>query len=89
MNAVQSLAELAAATIDHARTIDRTSRLVGQLQSALDNRVVLEQAKGMVAERLGIDCRAAFVEIRNRARREQRAIGDVASDIVGSRSNGD
>ncbi len=84
-NAVQSLSDVAAVTIEHARTIDQTSRLVGQLQTALDHRVVLEQAKGMLAERLGVDCHTAFREIRAVARREQKPITDIASAIVKGR----
>lgn len=87
-NAVQSLVDLAAATIEHLRTLEQTARLVGQLQTALDHRVVLEQAKGVLAERLGVDCHAAFREIRNTARREQKPITDVATSVIASRGNG-
>ena len=88
INAVQSLADVAAATIEHLRTLEQTSRLVGQLQTALENRVVVEQAKGVLAERLGVDCHAAFREIRSTARREQKPITEVASLVVASRNNG-
>lgn len=87
-NAVQSLADVAAATIEHLRTLEQTARLVSQLQTALDHRVVLEQAKGVLAERLGVDCHAAFREIRDTARREQKPITDVATNVVASRVNG-
>lgn len=88
VNAVQSLVDVAASTIEHCRTLEQTSRLVGQLQTALENRVVLEQAKGVLAERLDIDCHAAFHEIRNVARREQKQISEIASVIVAGRHNG-
>ncbi len=87
-NAVQSLVDVAAVTIEHLRTLEQTARLVGQLQTALENRVVLEQAKGVLAERLGVDCHVAFRELRNVARRDQRPISEVASSVVASRSNG-
>lgn len=87
-NAVQSLADVAAATIEHLRTLEQTARLVGQLQNALEHRVVVEQAKGVLAERLGVDCHAAFREIRNTARREQKPISEVATSVVASRRNG-
>ncbi|MEY2966928.1 MAG: hypothetical protein RLY50_978 [Actinomycetota bacterium] len=88
LNALQSVADVAAATIDHVRTIHDAARLLGQLQSALEHRVVIEQAKGVIAERLGIDCHSAFSQIRHTARREQRPISDVATDIVASRRRG-
>ena len=88
VNAVQSLVDVAAATIEHLRTLEQTARLVGQLQTALENRVVLEQAKGVLAERLGVDCHAAFREIRNAARREQKPISEVANSVIASRANG-
>jgi transcriptional regulator with GAF, ATPase, and Fis domain len=88
LSALQSVADVAAATIDHVRTIHDAARLLGQLQSALEHRVVIEQAKGVVAERLGVDCHSAFTQIRHTARQEQRPISDVATDIVASRGNG-
>lgn len=87
-NAVQSLVDVAAATIEHLRTLEQTARLVGQLQTALEHRVVLEQAKGVLAERLGVDCHAAFREIRSTARREQKPITEIANQVVATRTNG-
>ena len=83
---VQSLADIAAVAIDRVRVIEQTSRLVSQLQNALESRVVLEQAKGVLAERLGTDCPAAFREIRNTARREQKPIGEIAATILKGRT---
>ena len=60
----------------------QTRTLVSQLQGALDSRVVLEQAKGILAERLKVDFPTAFQELRNTARREQRPIHHVAAEIV-------
>lgn len=84
----QSLADIAAVAIDRIRVIEQTSRLVSQLQNALENRVVLEQAKGVLAERLGTDCPAAFREIRNTARREQKPISEIAATILKGRNGG-
>lgn len=83
---IQSLADIAAVAIDRVRVIEQTSRLVGQLQTALENRVLLEQAKGMLAERLGTDCPSAFREIRNTARREQKPITEIAATILKGRN---
>jgi hypothetical protein len=62
--------------------------LVAQLQRALDSRVVIEQAKGMVAEQLEVDVDKAFATIRNAARRSGRPLADVCSDVVGRALSG-
>lgn len=82
---VQGVADVAAAALEHARLIDAARSLAAQLQEALASRVVLEQAKGMLAERTGSDPDAAFRSLRDAARRERRAIAAVAADVVGRR----
>ena len=77
-----SLALTTGAMIHHSRANEHLTGLVGQLQSALDARVVIEQAKGILAERNGHDLDAAFASLRQRARDERRAIIDVAREIV-------
>jgi ANTAR domain len=53
-----------------------------QLQVALDSRVVLEQAKGIVAEREAVSLEEAFDRIRRQARRSRAKIAEVAATIV-------
>lgn len=79
---LQSIADIAATTIDQTHRIHQAHSLVSQLQGALDSRVIIEQAKGILAERNRIDFPSAFHEIRTIARREQRPIRTVAADIV-------
>jgi len=55
-----------------------------QLQTALDSRVVIEQAKGIVAERESIDPEAAFDRIRREARARRIKLHVLASGIVGT-----
>jgi hypothetical protein len=55
-----------------------------QLQSALDSRVVIEQAKGIVAERESVDPEAAFDRIRREARARRIKLHVLASGIVGT-----
>lgn len=83
---VQGVADVAAAALEHARLIDAARGLAAQLQEALASRVVLEQAKGMLAERTGSDPDAAFRSLRDAARRDRRAIAAVAADVVGRRT---
>ena len=54
-----------------------------QLQAALDSRVVIEQAKGILAERHGISLDEAFDRMRREARSRRIKLRDLASDIVG------
>lgn len=78
----QALADVATIGILQARAINDARTLAAQLQHALDSRVLVEQAKGMVAERGGFDVRAAFDELRRYARRNARPLRDVAADVV-------
>ncbi|MBA3748120.1 MAG: ANTAR domain-containing protein [Solirubrobacterales bacterium] len=52
--------------------------VVNQLQGALTSRVVIEQAKGVLAERINISVDSAFARLRAHARR----IGDVARELL-------
>lgn len=79
---LQNLADVAATVIDRTHCINQTRSLVGQLQTALDTRIVLEQAKGVLAERMKVDLPIAFQFLRNTARKEQLPIHKVASQIV-------
>ena len=79
---LQSIVDLAAFTIDQTNQILQSRTLVAQLQTALDSRVLLEQAKGILAERMHVDFPTAFQTIRVTARKEQRPIHDVAADII-------
>lgn len=56
-----------------------------QLQTALDTRLVIEQAKGILAERLGVDVELAFSLLREAARSNSAKIHALAADVVRSR----
>ena len=53
-----------------------------QLQTALESRIVIEQAKGVLAERLGIDVAESFLRMRTYARRHGLHLADVAYDVA-------
>jgi len=53
-----------------------------QLQAALDSRVVIEQAKGILAERHSIDPEAAFEQMRREARSRRMRLHTLAAGIV-------
>jgi hypothetical protein len=56
----------------------------GQLQTALDSRVSIEQAKGMLRERLGLPLDAAFELLRAAARSNRLKIHDISNQVVTS-----
>ena len=53
-----------------------------QLQTALNSRVNIEQAKGKLAERLGVDMDQAFTLLRDRARASNRRLSDLARAFI-------
>jgi AmiR/NasT family two-component response regulator len=53
-----------------------------QLQAALDSRVAIEQAKGLLAGRFDLDMAEAFELMRSFARRTNRRLGDVAREVA-------
>lgn len=53
-----------------------------QLQQALESRIVIEQAKGMLAERLGCDVSTAFEVLRHAARSSRRNIHELAAEVI-------
>jgi GAF domain-containing protein len=59
-----------------ARTVNE------QLNHALNNRVLIEQAKGMLAERAGTDVNQAFDQLRRHARSHNRRLAAVAQDFI-------
>lgn len=79
---VQALADIATIAILQERMITRAEALTEQLQSALNSRIVLEQAKGALSRTLGVSLDEAFVVMRKRARSSQRRLADVAAEVL-------
>jgi transcriptional regulator with GAF, ATPase, and Fis domain len=79
----QALADVATIGILQQRSIHRSSVLAEQLQRALNTRVVIEQAKGVVAERDGTSMVRAFDRLRAHARHHNLKLAEVAEGVVG------
>jgi transcriptional regulator with GAF, ATPase, and Fis domain len=78
----QALADVATIGLLHERSMRRSDTLNEQLQAALNSRVVIEQAKGKLAERLGIDMNQAFTLLRDQARNRNQRLSDLARAFV-------
>ena len=78
----QALADVATIGLLQERNVRRSEVLAEQLQAALNSRVVIEQAKGKLAERLGVDVNQAFTLLRDQARNRNQRLSDLARAFV-------
>src|SRR5258707_10044440 len=78
----QALADVATISLLHERSLRHSDILNEQLQNALDSRVVIEQAKGKLAERLGLDMEQAFALLRDYARNRNLRLADLAQAFI-------
>ncbi|MGF1645951.1 MAG: ANTAR domain-containing protein [Kineosporiaceae bacterium] len=78
----QALADVATIGLLHERNLREQTVLSEQLQGALQTRVLVEQAKGMVAARSGITVTEAFERLRRHARRNGITLTSVAARVV-------
>src|SRR5208337_2339065 len=81
----RAFADLAALSIVQHRASNEAQRLNEQLSNALTSRIVIEQAKGVIAERAGASLAEAFSRLRSYARNHNLRLTDVAhAAIVGT-----
>lgn len=78
----QALADVAAIAVLQHRGEFETQVLTEQLAHASNSRIMLEQAKGMLAEGLDLDMEQSFATLRNHARNHHLRLGDVAKSVV-------
>ncbi len=78
----QALADMATIGILHERALSERVAVVDQLQFALNSRVIIEQAKGVLAERYGIEVGEAFTLLRRYARNNNLRLSEVAGAVV-------
>ena len=78
----QAFADVATIGILQYRAASEAQAVNDQLNNALNSRVVIEQAKGMVAERSGVDMEQSFHRLRSYARGHNLRLVDVARSII-------
>jgi AmiR/NasT family two-component response regulator len=82
IEAAQAMADVATIAVLQHRAALEAQILNEQLNYALNSRIVIEQAKGMVAERENLNMEQAFAMVRNHARNHNLRLVDVARDII-------
>lgn len=80
----QALADVATIGIIQQRLISRSAEVNGQLQTALNSRIIIEQAKGVLSQRLGLNMTDAYARLRRLARNNNQHLSDAARAVVES-----
>src|SRR5207248_7391791 len=78
----RAFADLATLSIAQHRATAEAQGLNEQLSAALSSRVVIEQAKGVICERAGVDLAEAFSRLRRFARNHNVRLTDVAQAAI-------
>jgi GAF domain-containing protein len=78
----QALADFASIAIIQEHATREAAIREGHLQRALTSRILIEQAKGMIAERRNIDMDEAFASLRTYARNNNRGLTAVSKELV-------
>ena len=82
VEAVMTYGVVLAGLLRFAGESSTRAQVIVQLEHALRNRVTIEQAKGILMEREGLDQAAAFDRLRAAARAARRRVGEVAAEVV-------
>ncbi len=82
LKVAQLLADMAVSYVSNASQLEQSERIREQLLQALESRVVIEQAKGMIAADQGVGIDEAFKRLRAYTRAHHASLHDVAAAIV-------
>ena len=79
---VQALADVASITIVQDQSTRDSAVREAQLQHALESRIVIEQAKGMIAVHDGVGMETAFARLRTHSRNNNLKLTDLATQLI-------
>ena len=82
VRAAQALADVATIGILHARSLSESDAVRDQLQRALNSRIVIEQAKGVLSQTNNMSTDEAFNLMRQYARSHGMLLSNVAENLV-------
>jgi GAF domain-containing protein len=82
LRGAQAMAQMAAIGILQERAVREARELAGHLQTALNSRVIIEQAKGILAERGDLDMGAAYEALRTYCRNHNARLRETAAAVV-------
>ena len=80
----QGLADVATIAILQHRSTSDAGVLNAQLNNALNSRIIIEQAKGMIRQSTNCPMDEAFNRLRNHARNHNEGLTDLASRVIGN-----
>ncbi len=78
----QAMADVATIGLLHERVLQEQGVVSGQLRTALNSRIAVEQAKGLIAEQAHLDMGEAFALLRDHARHHKRRLRDVVAEVI-------
>lgn len=79
---VQALADVATIGILQERAVNDARVVTSQLEAALESRTMIEQAKGIVAERSQVNIDEAFARLRAYARTHNRLLSEISQEVI-------
>jgi transcriptional regulator with GAF, ATPase, and Fis domain len=82
LRVAQALADVATIGLLQERNLRRSETIAEQLQAALNSRIIIEQAKGRLAERFNLGMDEAFALLRMHARESNQRLTDTARNLV-------
>ncbi|MEY2404235.1 MAG: hypothetical protein QOD38_1786, partial [Acidimicrobiaceae bacterium] len=80
--AAQAFADIATIAILQHRAVLEAKVLNDQLNLALNSRVRIEQAKGVLSERASVSMQQAFAMLRNHARNNNLRLAEIAQAVI-------
>jgi AmiR/NasT family two-component response regulator len=81
----QAMAKVAATGLLQRRILSEGNLVSAQLRAALQSRITIEQAKGVLAEQLDLSVDDAFQRMRRHARNTNQKLTDLARDVATKR----